>query len=99
MRSSRSRSAPGSASTTEETETVSWLVRYHLLLSRYAFKRDIDDAKTVSDLTGLVQSPERLRMLMILTNADIRAVGPNIWNAWKRGLLASSITAPLRTSR
>ncbi len=70
-----------------ETETVSWLVRYHLLLSRYAFKRDIDDAKTVSDLTGLVQSPERLRMLMILTNADIRAVGPNIWNAWKRGLL------------
>ncbi|MFO1153193.1 MAG: [protein-PII] uridylyltransferase [Rhodospirillales bacterium] len=70
-----------------ETETVAWLVRYHLVLSRYAFKRDIDDAKTVSDLTGLVQSPERLRMLMILTNADIRAVGPNIWNAWKRGLL------------
>ena len=70
-----------------ETETVSWLVRYHLLLSRYAFKRDIDDAKTVTDLAALVQSPERLRMLMILTNADIRAVGPNIWNAWKRGLL------------
>ncbi len=70
-----------------ETETVAWLVRYHLMLSRYAFKRDIDDAKTVTDLTALVQSPERLRMLMILTNADIRAVGPNIWNAWKRGLL------------
>jgi [Protein-PII] uridylyltransferase len=70
-----------------ETETVSWLVRNHLLLSRFAFKRDVDDPKTVSDLTAVVQSPERLRMLMILTNADIRAVGPNIWNAWKRGLL------------
>jgi [protein-PII] uridylyltransferase len=70
-----------------ETETVSWLVRYHLVLSRFAFKRDIDDPKTTTDLTALVQSPERLRMLMILTNADIRAVGPSIWNAWKRGLL------------
>lgn len=70
-----------------EAETVAWLVRQHLLLSRFAFKRDVDDPKTVTDLTDIVQSPERLRMLMILTNADIRAVGPNIWNAWKRGLL------------
>lgn len=70
-----------------ETETVCWLVHYHLVLSRFAFKRDVDDPKTVTDFTSVVQSPERLRMLMILSNADIRAVGPNIWNAWKRGLL------------
>lgn len=70
-----------------ETETVSWLVRWHLLMSRTAFKRDIDDWKTVCDFTDRVQSPERLRLLLILTNADIRAVGPNIWNAWKCGLL------------
>jgi [protein-PII] uridylyltransferase len=70
-----------------ETETVSWLVRWHLLMSRTAFKRDIDDWKTVCDFTDKVQSPERLRMLLILTNVDIRAVGPNIWNAWKCGLL------------
>ncbi|HYN39282.1 MAG TPA: [protein-PII] uridylyltransferase, partial [Rhodospirillales bacterium] len=70
-----------------ETETVSWLVRHHLLMSRTAFKRDIDDWKTVCDFTDRVQSPERLRMLLILTNVDIRAVGPNIWNAWKCGLL------------
>ena len=70
-----------------ETETVSWLVRWHLLMSRTAFKRDIDDWKTVGDFVDRVQSPEWLRMLLILTNVDIRAVGPNIWNAWKCGLL------------
>ncbi len=70
-----------------ETETVSWLVRYHLLMSHTAFKRDIDDPKTVSDFVEIVQSPERLRLLLVLTVADIRAVGPNVWNAWKAGLL------------
>ncbi|MGF1639981.1 MAG: [protein-PII] uridylyltransferase [Rhodospirillales bacterium] len=70
-----------------ETEAVSWLVRHHLLMSRFAFKRDMDDPKTVSDLTAVVQSPERLKMLLVLTHADISAVGPGIWNAWKAGLL------------
>ncbi|MDA0305319.1 MAG: [protein-PII] uridylyltransferase [Proteobacteria bacterium] len=70
-----------------ETETVSWLVRHHLLMSNTAMKRDLDDPKTVSDFAAVVQSPERLRLLLILTAADIRAVGPNVWNAWKAGLL------------
>lgn len=70
-----------------ETETVAWLVRHHLLMSNMAFKRDLDDPKTVSDFLDIVQSPERLRLLLILTVADIRAVGPNVWNAWKAGLL------------
>ena len=70
-----------------ETETVSWLVRHHLLMSHTAFKRDVYDPKTLSDLVDVVQSPERLRLLLILTIADIRAVGPNVWNAWKAGLL------------
>jgi [protein-PII] uridylyltransferase len=70
-----------------ETETVSWLVRHHLLMSNVAFKRDIYDPKTLSDLIAVVQSPERLRLLLILTIADIKAVGPNVWNAWKAGLL------------
>jgi [protein-PII] uridylyltransferase len=70
-----------------ETETVSWLVRYHLLMSNTAFKRDIYNAKTTRDFVAVVQSPERLRLLLILTVADIRAVGPNVWNAWKAGLL------------
>ncbi|MCU0839500.1 MAG: [protein-PII] uridylyltransferase [Rhodospirillales bacterium] len=71
-----------------ETDTVVWLVRYHLIMSRTAFKRDIDDPKTVIDFTACVQSPERLRMLLVLTNVDIAAVGPNIWNAWKESLLS-----------
>ena len=70
-----------------ETETVAWLVRHHLLMSHTAFKRDIDDPTTVADFVDVVQSPERLRLLLILTVADIRAVGPNVWNAWKAGLL------------
>ena len=71
----------------EQIETVAWLVRHHLLLSRVAFKRDIEDPKTVADLVDLVQSPERLRLLLVLTAADIRAVGPGVWNAWKGQLL------------
>jgi [protein-PII] uridylyltransferase len=71
-----------------ETETVSWLVRHHLLMSRTAFKRDLDNPKTVADFIDVVQSPERLRMLLVLTDVDIHAVGPGIWNAWKAGLLS-----------
>lgn len=71
----------------EETETVSWLIRHHLFMSQTAFKRDIDDPKTISDFVEVVQSPERLKLLLILTVADIRAVGPTVWNNWKAGLL------------
>jgi [protein-PII] uridylyltransferase len=71
----------------EETETVAWLVRWHLLMSNTAFKRDIDDPQTIRDFVGAVQSPERLKLLLILTAADIRAVGPKVWNGWKAALL------------
>ncbi len=71
----------------EETETASWLVLNHLVLSQTAFKRDIDDAKTIIDLADLVQSPERLRLLLVLTVADMRAVSPRVWNNWKAALL------------
>lgn len=73
--------------TPAETENVAWLVRMHLLMSATAFKRDLSDFKTVLDFAELVQSPERLKMLLVLTVVDIRAVGPGVWNSWKRQLL------------
>ncbi|MGE5538323.1 MAG: [protein-PII] uridylyltransferase [Gemmatimonas sp.] len=73
--------------TDEETETVSWLVRHHLIMSNTAFKRDVSDPRTVRDFVAIVQSVERLRLLLALTVADIRAVGPTVWNGWKGALL------------
>ena len=78
---------PALGMTAEETETVSWLVLHHLLLSTVAFKRDIDDPKTILDLAETIQSPERLRLLLILTVADMRAVSSKVWNGWKATLL------------
>jgi len=71
----------------EETETVAWLVRWHLLMSNTAFKRDIGDQQTIAGFVERVQSPERLKLLLVLTVADIRAVGPKVWNGWKAALL------------
>ncbi|HEY0087013.1 MAG TPA: [protein-PII] uridylyltransferase [Allosphingosinicella sp.] len=70
-----------------ETDTVAWLVRWHLLMSATAFKRDLSDPKTIGDFVGNVASLERLRLLLLLTVVDIRAVGPGVWNSWKRQLL------------
>ncbi len=72
----------------EETALVAWLVRHHLLMSATAFKRDVADPQTILDFVAQVQSLERLRQLLVLTVVDIRAVGPGIWNSWKRQLLA-----------
>ncbi|CCA94208.1 [protein-PII] uridylyltransferase [Novosphingobium sp. PP1Y] len=77
----------------DETELVSWLVRQHLLLSATAFKRDLSDAKTITDFVQVVQSLDRLRQLTMLTIVDIRAVGPGTWNSWKRQLIGELYAA------
>jgi [protein-PII] uridylyltransferase len=79
--------APRMGMSPEDTETIAWLVRHHLLMSNTAFKRDVNDPRTIHDFVAIVQSPERLRLLLVLTVADIRAVGPHVWNGWKGGLL------------
>ena len=71
----------------EEVDLVGWLVRHHLVMSDVAQKRDIGDPRTVAQFAKLVGSVERLRLLLVLTVADIRAVGPSIWNDWKGQLL------------
>ncbi|KOX47816.1 protein-PII uridylyltransferase [Streptomyces purpurogeneiscleroticus] len=70
-----------------ETETVRWLVEHHLLMSMTAQSRDLSDAKTIERFAASVQSLERLKLLTILTVADITAVGPGVWTAWKGTLI------------
>ena len=72
---------------TSETELVAWLIEEHLTMSNVAQSRDISDSKTAIDFAKRVQSPERLKLLFLLTVADIRAVGPGVWNGWKGQLL------------
>jgi len=70
-----------------ETDTVSWLIEHHLDMSTIAQSRDLSDPKTIRDFANTVQSLERLKLLLILTVADIRAVGPGVFNGWKGQLL------------
>ncbi len=71
----------------DEVQAVGWLVRNHLLFTSVATKRDFNDPKTIQDFVAAVQSPERLKLLLVMTVADIRAVSPVAWNAWKGVLL------------
>jgi len=71
----------------QECATVEWLVRYHLLMSDMAQKRDIADPRTVRDFAKAVKTQKRLDLLLILTSCDIMGVGPNVWNNWKAMLL------------
>jgi [protein-PII] uridylyltransferase len=70
-----------------DTELIAWLIERHLVMSSVAQSRDLSDRKTIENFAAVVQSAERLKLLTILTTADIRAVGPGVWNGWKAQLL------------
>jgi [protein-PII] uridylyltransferase len=70
-----------------DTETIAWLVENHLVMSSIAQSRDLSDRKTIENFAAIVQSLERMKLLTLLTTADIRAVGPGVWNGWKAQLL------------
>lgn len=70
-----------------ETEAVAWLIEHHLDMSTIAQSRDLSDPSTIESFSAIVQTLERLRMLLVLTVCDIRAVGPGVWNGWKGQLL------------
>ncbi len=80
----------------EDAATVEFLVEHHLLFSHTAERRDIDDPKTVERFAAVVRYPAWLTMLYLLTCADIRAVGPGVWNPW-RGALLRELFARTRT--
>jgi [protein-PII] uridylyltransferase len=69
--------SPGAA------ETLKFLVHKHLVMNHLALRRDIDDESVVVRFAVEVGSPERLRMLYVLTACDLGAVGPGVWNSWK----------------
>ncbi|MCV3736588.1 [protein-PII] uridylyltransferase [Rhizobium sp. TRM96647] len=73
--------------TPKQTELVVWLIEEHLVMSMVAQTRDLNDRKTIVDFADKVRSMERLKMLLVLTVCDIRAVGPGVWNGWKGQLL------------
>lgn len=79
--------APNLGLNKTECETVEWLVRYHLLMSDTAQKRDIADPRTIRDFAKLVSTVDRLNLLTVLTVCDIRGVGPETWNNWKAVLI------------
>lgn len=70
-----------------ETEMIAWLIEHHLVMSMTAQTRDLNDRKTIQDFADVVQSVERLKLLLVLTVCDIRGVGPGVWNGWKGQLL------------
>ncbi|HEY7453836.1 MAG TPA: [protein-PII] uridylyltransferase, partial [Thermoleophilaceae bacterium] len=66
---------------------VEFLVAHHLTMSHIAQRRDIDDPKTIETFAETVADPQRLRMLYLLTYADMRAVGPGVLTGWQARIL------------
>jgi [protein-PII] uridylyltransferase len=72
-----------------DTELTAWLVENHLVMSSVAQSRDLSDRRTIENFAAVVQSVDRLKLLTVLTTADIKAVGPGVWNGWKAQLIRS----------
>jgi [protein-PII] uridylyltransferase len=70
-----------------DSELVAWLIEEHLTMSTVAQSRDLSDRRTIEKFAAVVQSVEQMKLLTILTTADIRGVGPGVWNGWKAQLL------------
>lgn len=69
-------------------QMMMFLVRQHLVMPDLAFRRDLTDQAMLMEFARLVGAPESLRMLYVLSVADIKAVGPDVWTDWKGDLLA-----------
>ncbi len=78
-----------------DAASVEFLVAHHLTMSHVAQRRDIDDPKTVTDFAAVVGDPQRLRMLYLLTYADMRAVGPGVLTPWRARILHELYTRTL----
>jgi [protein-PII] uridylyltransferase len=71
----------------DDEALVEFLVRHHLLMTNTAFRRDLEDDRTIFEFAKTMSSVNNLKMLYLLTFADVKAVGPDVWNPWKASLL------------
>ena len=77
-------------------EDVSFLVRNHLKMEQIAFRRNIGNPETVYDFSRLFANAEQLKMLYLLTYADLSAVNPGVWTKWKGQLLHDLYSSSFR---
>jgi [protein-PII] uridylyltransferase len=79
-----------------ESALVHFLVKHHLYMIETAFRRDLLDEQAIQRFADEMKSLDHLKMLYLLTFADIKAVGPEAWTPWKNSLLMELF---LKTSR
>ncbi|MGD8784373.1 MAG: [protein-PII] uridylyltransferase, partial [Thioalkalispiraceae bacterium] len=82
-----------------DSKLVQWLVLNHLVMSSTAQKKDISDPEVIHEFATKVGGIDRLNYIYLLTVADIRATGPNVWNSWKDALLKDLYNATKRALR
>lgn len=80
----------------EQVEKMEFLVRNHLLLSHVAQRRDLHEEKTILQTARAVGDAGKLKLLFLLTMADLKAVGPGVWNEWKASLISELFLEALR---
>ena len=71
----------------EDSNRLEFLVRHHLDMAHISQRRDLHDIKLIQDFANTMEMVETLKMLFLLTFADIKAVGPDVWSEWKGHLL------------
>ncbi len=71
----------------ESSKRLEFLVRHHLDMAHISQRRDLNDIKLIQDFANTMEMVETLKMLYMLTFADLKAVGPDVWSEWKGHLL------------
>ncbi|MDQ4149405.1 MAG: ACT domain-containing protein [Actinomycetota bacterium] len=75
-----------------DVDDVAWLVRNHLLLTKSAVRRNLDDESLIVELGEMIASVDRLRLLYLLSASDGLATGPSAWTDWTAALVADLFT-------
>jgi [protein-PII] uridylyltransferase len=83
----------------DETAACEFLVQHHLLMSHLAQRRDVHDDQLIADFCSLVGNVDNLQRLYVLTYADMRAVGPGVWNNWRDSAPRRALRARASSSR